>query len=490
MNAWDKFLDIVKRGLVEVGLLTSDGNLPMPKNRVIAASQLFSKVYGLLDEMNLAARKIGADGYAYVDWDIYLRPMDVYYDDDGALFVLCARGGKLFRIPVNVSGEEVSLDEPVEIPLNGRSIESNIRVIRTADGKRRWLSVAASSVLNRVGEIDSTALFDSFITYAEQSRAFPTLSFYHKDHLIRFGVADFLARDGYLYIATGDFDETPVGQALADGLERSTDEWGTSIGYLPTSEPELLRVGDVNIPVYNAGINTEISIVLERDAAAHFTNIRTEEVLRYMDKSTRDKLAGLVGPELADQLAAQDDETNRAIDANNLIARAGDTAPATAAPAASAPVATAAPVPTAPTEAPAVAETTTRETEAPAAQSIEIPEEMYDALAESFVGNPAIQTLMQTVNTMNETLAQLAPRVGALETNTETRLAALELDEQTRTQTVLDDLPATRTIVTVRPRNARAVELDEHGQAAAPDSTVIANSTLEKINAKRGQQHA
>lgn len=482
--------------------------VPTPVARVSAMSQLVGAIYDALRDLNRAAQYIGDDGYAYTDWNEYLSPMDIYYDDDGSLFLLCTKMGKLFRTPVTVSTatseddgaiELVTLGTPIEIPLSGRSVTTSVKVIRTADGKRRWLARAASSVLNRIGEIDSTALFDSFIAHAESTKQFPILSFYHKAGVIRFGIADFLARDEYLYIATGIFDDTPTAQAAADGLERATEEWGTSIGYLPTSEPELLRVANANIPVYTTGINTEISIVLEREAAAHFTAISTREVQRLMDKATRDKLALLVGEGNADALAAQDDETNRAIATSGMIARtetpAAEATPATVISAATAPAETIA-AQTPVTETPAAVETQARADGTPTV--LELPDEMFGALVDAIVAHPAIQQIAGGVTTLTQNFEQWTPRLTALETSaaearsaTETRLAALETDDQTKRAEWLADLPAVPTTrLVLRPREARAVELDANGTPVAPDSTQIASGTLAKFNSKKATQHA
>lgn len=483
MNRISKLWEGIRRVFAEAGFAEAAAAV----QRTMAMSVLMGKVYDALRVVNKDAYKIGSDGYAYTDWDTYLSWMDLYYDDSGALFVLCTRGGKLFRIPVTISGDDVTLGDPVEIPLTGRSVRSTFRVMRTPEGKRRWLATAASSVLNRVGEIDSTALFDSFIAYAERTGEYPVLCFYHEFGVIRFGVADFLARDEYLYIASGEFDETELARAAADGLERSTEDWGTSIGFFPTSEPELMEVGGAQIPVYTEGVNHEISVVLEREAAAHFTSISTQEVNRIMDKSTRDKLAKLVGDELADAQAAADEETNRAITASGMIARENAPTDAVTVPASeSISVAT---MPAgdanATTAAPAIvsAELQTRET-APAV--VELSDEDFGALAELLA-----QKLQPQFEAQTQTLTELGARVGALEagvaevrtaqldaqTTLETRVGALEQDERTKKTEWLADLPTQRKVITLRPRDARA-PVDGNGQPVEPASSQIAANTL------------
>lgn len=490
MNPWDQLIEIIKRGLVEVGLMSKDGKPVANIARVISSQQLFGKVREALRELNMGARYIGEDGYVYIDWDKYLSDIDVYYDDDGSLFLLCTRQGKLYRLPINVNGDEISLGEPIEIPLTGRAVQSRFTVVRDTQGNLRWYAIAASSVLNRVGEIDSRELFDSFIAHVQRTGEYPILSFYHMPDQIRFGVADFLAREDNLYLASGVFDENEVARAAAAGLEKSEDEWGTSIGFFVTCEPTLLRVNGVNIPVYTQGINSEISIVLEREAAAHFTSIGTREVERSMRKDVYDRLVALVGKERADLLAAQADETNRAIDLAGMVTREGSAADATAQPVVAA--AGAAPsIQAATADAPATQPTATQERDAAAPQEFEIPEEFFNGLVEALLASPSFAGITSGIAQANASLAALAPRVESLEqsqrtaqTRIEERLAALELDDETRHAEWVADLPQQPRVITLRPREARAVELNSDGTPAEPASVGIANNTLAGMKSK------
>lgn len=468
-----------------------------PKTRAIAARALFDQVYAALSEINMTARKIDQYGNVYIDWDEYLNCLDVFYDN-GALFAVVTRGGKLYRIPITVTNDVATLGELVEIPLTART-RSRVWVTRGQDGKRRWVSIAGSAVINRSGELDTTLLFDSFIRRANESGKFPLLSFYHQPEIMRFGVADYLARDEYLYLATGTFDETPIAQAVADGLERAAaagEEWGNSIGFTSFGDPGMLDVGDgVSIPMYVDGENSEISIVLERDAAALFTRMSTQEVNR-MKPDLKQKFAQLTNEELANEIAAATDEANRTIAETGMIAR--DNVTQTPAPVTTTPVVQAPAPVQAPVETPA-APAQERESKP---QIFEIPEEMFASLVQAVAESPEVKRTMseeemqgmrtqleelQTVlDEMQNTLSSAMERA----VTAENRLALLEKDEKTRQAEWLADLPPQRTVVTLRPREARAVNLDADGQPAAPDSTVIANKTLAGLKSKHVSQHA
>ena len=253
---------------------------------------------------------------------------DLYRDDDGSLFAITSERGKLYRVPLEFANDEVQMGEWVPVTEEFKPIEAatRTRVIRQADGRHRWLSISCTSVLNRVGEIDSKALFDSFVAHAEETGEYPYRTFYHQGEALRTGEADFLARDGNTFITSGLYDEdNPLALAEIEAMARDADKWGESIGYLPTSAPEMVEVAeDVTIPVYNAGVMQEISTLPNDKAAAWFTTVRTQEVRR-MRPEVLDALRELVGDEeLVEQFAALVDGTNREIEAGDLVSREAD----------------------------------------------------------------------------------------------------------------------------------------------------------------------
>ena len=97
--------------------------------------------------------------------------------------------------------------------------------------------IAASAVVNKVGAIDSTILFDNFIRHAGETNEYPVLDFFHEGERVRFGVADWLKRDGALYLASGTFDDTELARGAVAGLETQPDYWGGSIAYRVTQAP-------------------------------------------------------------------------------------------------------------------------------------------------------------------------------------------------------------------------------------------------------------
>ena len=220
--------------------------------------------------------------------------------------------------PVKNAGGE-SQEPLAYLPTQTRSLT----VTRDSTGNPRWLMIAASAVINKVGSIDSTTLFDNFIKHTSEV-GYPVLDFFHEGERIRLGIADWLRRDGALYLASGTFDNTDIGRAAAVGLESQPDYWGASIAFRTTEMP-LMLISESEIPVYTDGINDFISIVPKRLAANLFTATSVAEEVKRMNQMAYDELVKLVGAERAAQFSGNVDDANRTITETGMVTRA-DTA--------------------------------------------------------------------------------------------------------------------------------------------------------------------
>lgn len=250
---------------------------------------------------------------------------DVYYDEAG-VFAMCASMGKLYKIPVNLKGDVAVLGTWEEINVS-QSRRGMYKVYRTKEGRYRWVTVSASAVLNRVGEIDSRELFDDFIQRAEQTGVYPIRVFYHAGEKFRVGQCDFLARDENLLITSGLYDENNE-LAMREVVARTKepDFWGDSIGFLPMSVARLIAVGYAKIPVYTRGILEEISTLPEQEAAGWFTNRSTvKEITRMLSQHQMEAFVKLFdGNEEAARtwLKEHSSERNRQIVDQGMITRA------------------------------------------------------------------------------------------------------------------------------------------------------------------------
>ncbi len=254
----------------------SEMDLEPPENiaRAISGSLLFDSLWQRMFELD---SEIEGSNHFLVD---------MFFDDNG-FYALYVDRGKLFRYDIIIQDNEVALGERVEVMELHQPVETRTIIRQQEDGRHRWFSISGTAVLNRSGEIDSRALFDSCVAYAKETGKYPIRMFYHKGYISRdweidesalaykTGQADFLARDGFCYITSGLYDDTPLAQAEIKARQDDPSFWGDSIGFWPTEEPELTEISDgIKIPVYNEGFNVEITTLPEADAAHLFT--RTE----------------------------------------------------------------------------------------------------------------------------------------------------------------------------------------------------------------------
>jgi hypothetical protein len=395
-------------------------------------------------------------------------PLDVYVDGSD-LFAIYAQGGKLYRVDLAVSDDSLVIGEPVQVTEAFPPITQQARfyVRRQADGRHRWLMIAATAVLNRVGEIDSTELFDSFVAHAADTGQYPRLDFYHLGSADptawEFGVADYLARDGVCYIASGLFDEDhPLARAVIAAAERDPGKWGASIEFRALGQTELILANpEVRIPVYRRGINTRISVVREADAAGLFTTLAvSKEVLR-MRQEILEALADLYGNEeearaFLEQFGQDVDRVNRTVEDEGLVYRTQEDA-----------------APSAEADAPA---------SGPPAE-IELDDAAVAAIAEQVAQHPVVTQLATTiaqlqtqVETLTQAETQRTAKFDALLARLEQRLAAVERSDEDKQREWQADLPAARTKVTYRPRDA--YHGDDEDNAA--DYAAIAEQTIKE----------
>lgn len=467
---WDGFLNSV--GFTEnedvYSLISRNSRTSKKVERSMSMSRLREQLWYALDEAE--------GGWAY--------PIDIFVGDNGTdIFSIVAQSGKLYHVPISVTQETITLGEWIQVKEEFVPVTQNRFFIRRQkDGLYRWTAIAATSVLNRVAQIDSVKLFDCFVQQAEKHGKYPRLDFYHYGEsdpdAWEFGTADYLARDGVCYIVSGLFDEDhPLAQATIRACEAGEDEWGCSIEFYAYSEPEKILVDpEVVVPVYNEGENTRVSVVLEEDAAGLFTRIGVKEgVNRAMDKRAREALEKLYGEDtegletFLDQFEEGVDETNKRVKNDKLIHRTTEVA----------------------------------EGESEEDQEDESDEEEFEtvldesavaAVAQQVISNPEFQTLMRSVEDIKKSVAESlvvresdSKKIQKLETDNaklRTAVERLSKDEGEKKTEYLQDLPAKkrRQVMTVRATETRKeADDDEDSDDILEDFEAIAQRTLDKL---------
>lgn len=416
-----------------------------------------------------------ADGWIY--------PIDVYLDEDGSLFSIVTQNGKLYRVGLAIAEDTLSLAEEwtqvteVFQPIS----QSRFTITRQKDGRHRWLFIAATSVINRVGEIDSTTLFDSFVEYAHENDFWPSVDFYHlgdsDPELWDFGTADYLARDGFCYIASGLFDEDhPLATATIRAYEEDPEKWGCSIEFYALGEPELITVDpEVRVPVYKEGKNTRISIVREKDAAGLFTRIGIAEEKKRMNEVVISALKELFGDENEEavkQFVAKVDGVNRTIKDDKLITRtAADKA--------------------------AADKKTEDEDEEEETNELEVPlleldDEALAVITQQLLASDSWKPVQQAISdlqaqvkelqTTQETDKKEITRLADVNKKLVGRLQTLEKDDAQKLEDRVADLPAkSRQTVKIGHRPSTAYRDEVNGEALEEDLATRAKETLSTL---------
>ncbi len=423
-------------------------------------------------ERAITIDRLAAKVYEWSEAEMGRPWLVTFYVDNGLLYGLFNQRGQLLRAPLDIDESDIltvgTLTQVSEqfTPV-GRSA---FRVMRQADGRMRFFMVAGTAVLNRAGEIDSTALYDDMIARAEANDFYPRLDFYHlgdSDPWFEFGQFDFLMRQGVAYIGSGLLDEDhPLARAFVRALAHLGSYWGASIEYYPALEDgvEYQQFGKLEILVAKRGLNTRISVLPESDAASWFTSVATTR--RTMSKIDKNKLAAfrsLFGdePELFDQMIGDVDNTNELVERMKLVFRSAATTPAAEAPTTDTP---------ADTETPA-----TLTTEVSLEQEIELDDAAVEAITRTAVAQfdaklDPIATALTSISSMVE---RMAGQLGGMAE----RLQALEADDATKRDLWKQDLPAkivngaNKRTMTYRPREQR-------GDDTPADASQIASKTL------------
>lgn len=440
------------------------GKEPPKSERALALDLLRDQLWAALSER---------DGWSF--------PLDLYYDG-GELYAVVAEEGKLYRVGLSLEGETLMLGEWLQVTEIHQPLQPRSNVWRQADGRYRWLNISAVAALNRVAEIDSRALFDSFIAHATETGEYPERDFFHLGEPSLIGQTDLLLRDDAVLISGGTFNESPLAGAVARAIAAEPGAWGDSISYLPTAAPEMVEVAEgVRVPVYNAGVLRYISTLPESRAASLFTVSTVKEVYR-MRQEIKEALMGLKEHGLADEeiesLIAQVDSTNRAIQDDGLINREDEPEVGEA------------------EEAPEVggqepepeAEDEAEEEAEPGPTMLELDDQAVQAIAGQVVEMTGLDTfgaqleeLKTLVQGIDRRLSKVATEAQERARETGERLEALEADEAEKKRRWQADLPRRQPVqVSYRPRVDRAPEnqAGDDGKPQRGQLAEVAESTL------------
>jgi len=300
--------------------------------------ELPSLIKGMVKDELKQERALAMDSAWWQAWDLlddmdredggYRWPMDIFVDDNSSLFLVYTNEGQLYRAPITVINDEVMLGDSIRVTQAFPALPENrtkIRVHRMENGRNRFVMIAATAMLNRVGEIDSTVLFDNFVERATNSGEWPIVDFWHFNGIqVAQVVENGLFREGYCYMCVFEFDDTPVGRVAEAGFMADMDYWGASIEFNPIERELITSDEGISIPVFTDGINTFITLLPQEAAASWYTAPISRKAI--MNEAQFDDLVKLLGgnEELAQQAVEDADATNRAIDDSGAVARSAE----------------------------------------------------------------------------------------------------------------------------------------------------------------------
>lgn len=412
-------LDIKLTDLTEIEPLPTR-DLLMRMWRSIAQLGFKNRDVSIYSMLYSASEKIYERGYYILD----------YYTDGDTNYAIASGSDPavLYRFGITMDNGAIQIGEPEEVVASFAPIvRTSIEVKRGKDGKYHFACIAGSATINRVGEIDSMALYRSFVEYAEETGEYPYLTVYHAGEALRCGQITRLYVKDSLYIGGGDFDDTDFGTAVATMLAERGDAYGISIGYLITQQPRIEVIEGRNVPIFERGRNVEFSVLPEIAAASKLTSIQVNyRSSKSMKKSLRDVMLDIFAgdEEQADAMLAKVDTSLRTIADQNLATRA------------------------AAEETKAKEDPEKKREEAP----VEPVEFVLDDETQNFITNkvlesPAFVNLAKAVTDLTAALASQSSERAALTT----RLSKLEKTDGDKIRDIDATRPAARTVKITRP---------------------------------------
>lgn len=308
-------------------LLRSADPTAKPVKRDMMMHLVWENVYRHFGQMNEGM--IGEDEFGNYDYDPDQMHwfQELYIASGGGMFALSVQGGKLFRSPVAVSDTGVTVGSPEQVVARFEPVNlQRTRVItRAANNLPIFLSILATAALNKANEIDTRALFDTFVERFKADEEYVNVYHIGKSQS-RIGKLLWVGRDENLLLGLWSPDDNPVGRAVAATIEADVKgEWGVSIEFMPDNDGTLVElVPGIEIRAFEAGTLWGASIVRSAHACSWFTGHMTEAKERTftMDKTVQDAIKTLISnPEALTEFEQWVDGANRTIKDSNAVTR-------------------------------------------------------------------------------------------------------------------------------------------------------------------------
>lgn len=407
------------------------------------------------------------------------RPnFSTFFLEGGILFGLFDKMGKLFRASIDVDddGETLVIGELQPVIHEFTPVtRSSFMVRRQKDGRSRFFMVAATAIINRAGQIDSTLLFDDMIRRADETGFYPKLDWWHcgdVDGLLEYGQFDFLAREGVVYLGSGLLDKDhPLSILTERAVQKYPDKYGASIEYYRPKNRgmEYVPLGNgLEVVAYTEGLNTRISFLPKDYATNWYTGMRME---RAMDEIKLRGLRTLFDGDEEEFQAFMSQLTgiNREVDKLSLVSRSNTPEPARA-------------------DAVATAPLVRTPTETPKEDvSIELDDNTLTQLItvlRTQLETGMLKTVTDSLSDITATLAQLTTgQTGVLSqvSNIGARVETLERSDEQKQREWKQDIPVRAGKVNVSYRPSQSAPVVETALTYAEKAAAVLDNKFPKV---------
>lgn len=280
-------------------------------NRATSVDAIYWSVYELLQVKSMQMGQL----YQLAD----------LVEDDGRLVAIYSIEGVYHTAEVITDGANVTLGEAMPLDLGGANTTRTFHTT-DADGRVRFVSISATSSLNRDGEIDSSSLFSNIERrWHEGGDPELTLDFHHFGEKARLGSVDYVKAEKNTLVISWKLDDTAVGRAAEASVLADPDYWGHSIEYYPLAN-EVDWVDGKPVLVYHDGFLVRVALCAENKGASLFTKV----VTRSVNMSIKQDLEKLLGgnAELVERFLTELEKTNKAVESTVFRAKEEAEAPA------------------------------------------------------------------------------------------------------------------------------------------------------------------
>lgn len=191
-------------------------------------------------------------------------------------------------------------------PESGEPQSGGFKVLKSADGVPRWVGWWSNNFRDREGEFFTEKAIDDYIARVDLGLVpMPALWHWHTPGT-KHGQADWLGRIDHMVVASGTFDDSPLGQAAAKAYASGKQRYGMSHGF--TYDKRYKRDG-----VYHQFNTFEVTTLPPPVAANAFTDFEGVKSMT-LTQEKRESLEKLFGKDKAAELIAETEAKSKALE--------------------------------------------------------------------------------------------------------------------------------------------------------------------------------